>query len=50
MVTGCGHMGLASTVEYTSSVLYERCTPEKKAQNMYAEKVTVLASQLPHYN
>ena len=36
-VTGCGYVRLATTVDYSSPVLYERCTPEKKAQ--YTEKL-----------
>ena len=31
-VTGCGHMRLAAIVDYSSLVLYERYTPDKKAQ------------------
>ena len=31
-VKGCGYMRLAASNNYNSLVLYERCTPEKKAQ------------------
>ena len=39
VVTGCDHMRLASTVEYTPSVLYESCTPEKKDQICMLKKL-----------
>ena len=32
VVAGCGHMRLVTAVDYSSQVLYEWCTPEKKAQ------------------
>ena len=27
-MTGCGHVKLAATVDYSTLVLYNRCTPE----------------------
>ena len=41
---GCGQMRLAATVDYSSKVLCERCTLEKKAQ-IY-QKDAAVASQL----
>ena len=32
VVTGCDHLRSAATVDYSSQVLYEGCTSEKKAQ------------------
>ena len=32
VVAGCGYMRLVTTVDYSLQVLYERCTPENKAQ------------------
>ena len=32
VVTECGHTRLAATVEYSSLILYEGCTPDKEAQ------------------
>ena len=38
-VTGCDHVRLAATVDYSSYVLYGRCTPEKKTDSDILKKL-----------
>ena len=46
IVTGCGHTNLAATVNYSSQVLYEGCTPEKKAQIIMLKNLEYIVAGL----